>query len=78
MFIREKVVCIKPYEEIGGRILKDDLSYGKTYEVITPGINSGGMIFIIKNDLGNEETYFQNKFITITEYREKLLEQIIS
>ena len=73
--MKQKLVCISPNEEVGGRIIKQPLTYGKIYEVITPGQSAGGKFYVIENDKGKIDSYWQSKFVTLEEYREK---QIIS
>lgn len=71
--MKQKLVCISPNVEVGGRIIKQPLTYGKTYEVITPGQNAGGKFYVIENDKGKRDSYWQSKFVTLEEYREMQL-----
>ena len=71
------VVCISPDMEIGGRIIKQELTYGKVYDIVTPGQNSGGGIYIIENDKGIRESHWQWKFVTLEEWRDKQLLSIL-
>jgi hypothetical protein len=75
--MRQKLVCISPNEEVGGRIIKQPLTYGRIYEVITSGQSAGGKFYFIENDKGKREHYWQNKFVTPEEYRNQQLDKIL-
>ena len=71
------VICISPDTEIGGRIIKHQLTYGKAYDILTPGQKVGGKFYVIKNDGGVTEEYLQSKFVTLEGWREKQIDSIL-
>ena len=71
------VVCISPDEEVGGRVIKQQLTYGKVYEIVSSGQTAGGKFYIIENDKGIKEWIWQSKFVTLEEWREKQLSSIL-
>ena len=75
--MKQKLVCISPNVEVGGKIIEQPLTYGKIYEVITPGQSAGGKFYVIENDKGKREPYWQSKFVTLEEYRNKQLDKIL-
>ena len=64
----QKVVCIRSYS-----ILISRLTNGKVYNVLDAG---GDISYKIINDLCYFEWYFQNRFISLGEFRRKKLEKL--
>lgn len=73
-----KVVCIKDFKSQG---LQYELTYGKVYELLPlPGSPNGpdGETYFIRCDRGFINSYHKNSFITLEEWREKQLNNLIN
>ena len=71
-----KVVCIKKYRSTN---LVYELTYGKVYDTLPgcglPGIDNYN--YWIINDKGNKEYYMRSKFLTLEEFRNRKIQNIL-
>ena len=71
-----KVVCIKKYRSTS---LVYELTYGKVYDTLT-GCGLSGIDdhnYWIINDRGNKECYLRSKFLTLEEFRNRKIQNIL-
>lgn len=71
-----KVVCIKKYRSTS---LVYELTYGKVYDTL-PGCGLSGIDdynYWIINDKGNKEYYMKSKFLTLEEFRNRKIQNIL-
>lgn len=71
-----KVVCIKKYRSTS---LVYELTYGKVYDTL-PGCGLSGIDdqnYWIINDRGNKEYYMKSKFLTLEEFRNRKIQNIL-
>jgi hypothetical protein len=68
-----KVVCINSTKVNIGFDLSDQLTKGKIYDVIS----QHDMYYHIKDDTNLLSNFLKSRFISLEEYRENLIEEII-
>jgi len=72
-----KVVCIKDYLSTGLHAPnRQELTYGKVYDVINIRDILGEDVYWIINDIGYKEYYTYSQFLSLEEWREKQLNEL--
>ena len=68
-----KAVCIEPFYWMGKGRPQEGIRYGISYDVVNREF--GGIKII--NDFGKQHTYKESRFITLKEWRERQLNEIL-